>query len=138
MSFELPSNNLSQADLEASNQKPVYEAVAVSLVLATGGVILRGIARRKSKATYGWEDYMIVFALVSSLKLRHTPHPPAPLRSYGGSTNVWTALDSSLCARHRHPSVRDKIWTWPTSARCAFNSRRLPESKCLLIKLPLL
>ena len=132
MSFEFPSNNLSQADLEASNQKPVYAAVAVGLVLATGGVILRFIARRKSKkASYGWDDYMIVIALVSALRLHHTPRSRAPRRGCGGSTNVRTASDSPLCARRRHPSVRDKIWTWPTSARCAFHCRSLPESKYL-------
>ena len=67
MSFQLPTNKFSQADLEASNKKPVYIATAVGLVLATGSVILRAIARRKSKAEFSWEDYAIVFALVSLL-----------------------------------------------------------------------
>ena len=67
MSFELPPNTLSQAELEASNKNPVYVAVAVGFVLATGGVILRCVARRKSEATFGWDDYTIIFALVSSL-----------------------------------------------------------------------
>ena len=67
MSFELPPSSLSQADLEASNKSPVYVAVAVGFALATGCVILRCVARRKSDATFGWDDYTIIFALVSSL-----------------------------------------------------------------------
>lgn len=66
MSFELPSNSLSQAELDASNKSPIYVAVAVGFALATGGVILRFLARRKSEATFGWDDYAIIFALVSS------------------------------------------------------------------------
>ena len=72
MSFELPTNNFSQADLEASNKKPIYVATAVGSALATGSVILRGIARRKSKAKFAWDDYTIVFALVSLLPLPQT------------------------------------------------------------------
>ena len=67
MSFDLPPNKLSQAELDASNKSPVYVAIAVGFVLATGGVTLRCLARRKSKATFGWDDYTIIFALVSSL-----------------------------------------------------------------------
>ena len=58
---------MSQADLEASNKIPIYVASAVGLGLATGSVILRGIARRKCKTFFGWDDYTIVFALVSLL-----------------------------------------------------------------------
>ena len=72
MSFELPTNNFSQADLEASNKKPVYVATAVGFALATGSVILRGIARRKSRAKFAWDDYTIVFALVSLFPLDRT------------------------------------------------------------------
>ena len=72
MSFALPANKLSQADLEASNKKPVYVATAVGFALATGSVILRGIARRKSRAKFAWDDYTIVFALVSLLPLDPT------------------------------------------------------------------
>ena len=72
MSYNSPSNGFSKADLDASNKSPVYVAVAVGLILATGGVILRVLARRKSKATLGWDDYTIVFALVSS----PVPHFP--------------------------------------------------------------
>ncbi|CAD6575983.1 MAG: hypothetical protein ASARMPREDX12_007667 [Alectoria sarmentosa] len=64
MSFQLPSNNLSQADLDASNKSPVYVAVAVGFVLATAGVILRAVARRKSAAAFAWDDYTIIFALI--------------------------------------------------------------------------
>ena len=67
MSFELPPNNFSQAELNASNKSPVYVAVAVGFAFATGSVILRTLARHKSKATFGWDDYSIIFALVSSL-----------------------------------------------------------------------
>lgn len=79
MSFQLPSNSLSKVDLEASNKSPVYVAVAVGFVLATGSVILRCVARRNSKTSLSWNDYTIFFALVSSLALRSiitclTPH----------------------------------------------------------------
>ena len=79
MSFALPANKLSQADLEASNKKPVYVATAVGFALATGSVILRGIARgiarRKSRAKkFAWDDYTIVFALVRLLSLDPTIH----------------------------------------------------------------
>ena len=67
MSFPLLENQFSQADLDASDKKPVYVAVAVGLVLATGSVLLRTLARHKSKANFGWEDYAIVCALVSHL-----------------------------------------------------------------------
>lgn len=66
MSFNLPPNSLSQADLDASNKSPVYIALAIGFLLATGAVVLRGVARRKSKVTFGWDDYSIVLALVSS------------------------------------------------------------------------
>ena len=58
---------MSQDDLEASNKMPIYVASAVGLGLATASVILRGIARQKSKALFGWDDYTIVLALVSLL-----------------------------------------------------------------------
>lgn len=64
MSFGLAPNQLPQADLQASNKSPVYVAVAVGFVLATGGVVLRCLARRKSQATFGWDDYTIIFALI--------------------------------------------------------------------------
>ena len=84
MSFELPTNNFSQADLEASNKTPVYIAAAVSFALATGSVILRGIARRKSRAKFAWDDYTIVFALVSLFPLDQaiitTPQSPTQLK----------------------------------------------------------
>ena len=66
MTFE-PSTQFSPSDLEASNKKPVYVAVAVGFALATGSVILRGVARHMSKASFGWDDYTIVLALVSFL-----------------------------------------------------------------------
>ena len=69
MSFQLPTNDFTPAELEASNKKPVYVAVAVGFVLATGAVILRILARGISKAKFGWDDYTIIFALVSSLFL---------------------------------------------------------------------
>lgn len=72
MSFEIPANSFSQADLDASNKSPVYVSVAVGFALATGGVIFRVLARRKSRATFGWDDYTIVLALVSS----PVPHLP--------------------------------------------------------------
>ena len=72
MSFELPTSNFSKADLEASNKKPVYVATAVGFALATGSVILRGIARRKSKTPFAWDDYTILFALVSLLPFHQT------------------------------------------------------------------
>lgn len=72
MSFELPTNKFPQAYLEASNKKPVYVATAVGFVLSTGSVILRGLARRKSRARFAWDDYTIVFALVSLPTLDQT------------------------------------------------------------------
>lgn len=66
MTFE-PSTQLSRSDLEASNKTPVYVASAVGFALATGSVILRGVARHMSKASFGWDDYTIVLALVSFL-----------------------------------------------------------------------
>ena len=76
MSLKLPANNFSQADLEASNKKPVYVATAVGFALATGSVILRGIARRKSRAKFSWDDYTIVVALVSLLHVIEPYSPP--------------------------------------------------------------
>ena len=73
MSFGPPTNNFSQVDLEASNKSPIYVATAVGFALATGSVILRGIARRKNRAKFGWDDYTIVCALVSLLPLGHRP-----------------------------------------------------------------
>lgn len=73
MSFKSPADSLSQAELDRSNKSPVYVAVAIGFALATGGVVLRAVARRKAKTTLGWDDYTILFALVRSLALRsHT------------------------------------------------------------------
>ena len=87
MSFELPTKIFSQADLEASNKKPVYVATAVGFALATGSVILRGIARRKSRAKFAWDDYTIVFALVSLFPLDRTsittPQSTTQMKSVG-------------------------------------------------------
>ena len=66
MSFQLPPDDFTPAELKESNKKPIYAAVAVGFVLATGAVILRAIARRISKANFGWDDYTIIFALVNS------------------------------------------------------------------------
>ena len=68
-----PPNTFSSAELGASNKHPVYIAVIISLVLATGAVLLRGKARHMSKAAFGWDDYSIVFALVSSYTLFSAP-----------------------------------------------------------------
>ena len=68
MSIQLPPNKFSAAELEASNKHPIYIAVTISLVLATGAVLLRGKARHMSKAAFGWDDYSIVFALVNFLQ----------------------------------------------------------------------
>ena len=74
MSFQLPPNDFTPAELKESNKKPIYAAVAVGFVLATGAVILRLIARRISKANkFGWDDYTIIFALVNSFS------PPSSL-----------------------------------------------------------
>lgn len=70
MSFELPPDSLSQAELDKSNKTPVYVAVAVGFALATGGVILRAVARRKAKTTLGWDDYTIILALVRLFAFR--------------------------------------------------------------------
>ncbi|KAM0803703.1 hypothetical protein BDR22DRAFT_902287 [Usnea florida] len=59
-----PPNTFSSAELGASNKHPVYIAVIISLVLATGAVLLRGKARHMSKAAFGWDDYSIIFALL--------------------------------------------------------------------------
>ena len=67
MSFQLPPNDFTPAELAASKKAPVYVAVAVGFVLATGAVILRILARRISKASFGWDDYTIIFALVRTL-----------------------------------------------------------------------
>ncbi|KAM0793996.1 hypothetical protein BDR22DRAFT_877109 [Usnea florida] len=64
MSFQLPPNDFTPAELAASKKAPVYVAVAVGFVLATGAVILRVLARRISKASFGWDDYTITFALL--------------------------------------------------------------------------
>ena len=133
MSFELPSGRLSQADLDASNQTPVYAAVAVGFVLATGGVILRYIARRKSKSTFDWDDYTIVFALVSCIlpyflpSPGATPHSDQHPQAYRRSAKLSTTLDPSLCARHLQPSICRQVRTGPTSSRGAFDCHPFPE-----------
>ena len=135
MSFKLPANNLSQADLEASNKTPVYVATAVGFALATGSVILRVIARRKSKANLGWDDYSIVFAIVSLFHLVEPislPLSDPPTVVSTEALILRTTLDSSLCAGHRYSSVCGKVWAGPTSARCPFHYDTLSESKCLL------
>lgn len=73
MSFELPPNSLSQAELDQSNKTPVYVSVAVGFALATGGVILRAVARRKAKTTLAWDDYTIILALVCPPSLHFHP-----------------------------------------------------------------
>lgn len=85
MSFKLPTNNFSQADLEASNKRPIYVATAVGFALATGSVLLRGLARRKSRARFALDDYTIVGALVSFLLLDQiiiaTPQSPDQMKA---------------------------------------------------------
>lgn len=84
MSFKLPPNHLSKAELDASDKSSVYVATAIGFTLATGSVILRGLSRAQSKATIGWDDYTIVIALVSLLTLPKitiaSPCTPAPPR----------------------------------------------------------
>lgn len=124
MSFQLPSNTLSQADLDASNKSPVYVAVAVGFLLATAGVILRAAARRKSQATFAWDDYTIIFALVSS------PAPPSPTAVYTADA-LRLALDPSLCVRHLLPPLGGKVWTGSTSSRCHFHRGSISKSRHL-------
>ena len=76
MSFQLPPNDFTPAELHESNKKPIYAAVAVGFVLATGAVILRVIARRISNAKFGWEDHTIIFALV-----KYFSHPSSVFQS---------------------------------------------------------
>ena len=76
MSLQPSSNSLSPAYLGESNKTPVYVAVAVGFVLSNAGVILRGIAKRKADAPVGWDDYTILFALVSFFQLTYRGFTP--------------------------------------------------------------
>ena len=131
MSFESPSNSLSRVDLEASNKSPVYVAVAVGFVIATGGVILRGVARRKSKTPLGWDDYTILLALVS-YNILYTLYPacfllPRPQLRGKPSEALKGGLDAPLRPKHLHASSCDKIRTRPTSSCCTFHGRCFPK-----------
>ena len=130
MSIKLPTNNFPQADLEASNKKPVYVATAVGFALATGSVLLRGIARHKSRADFAWDDYTIVFALVSLLPLDQTiittPKPTNP-NYVCRSAKVRPVLGSPLCAGRHHCPVRGQIRIGSASACCSSQDRPLPE-----------
>ncbi|CAF9942908.1 MAG: hypothetical protein ALECFALPRED_010215 [Alectoria fallacina] len=121
MSFQLPSNTLSQADLDASNKSPVYVAVAVGFLLATAGVILRAAARRKSQATFAWDDYTIIFALVGtrSFSMRQTSLASSRRQSmdwvniFPLSFPPWFHFKKSASSMQRSPHVettdKDKV-----------------------------
>ena len=53
-------------ELAQSKAHETYISVAIVTVIATVGVILRFISRKKSKAALSYDDYTIVLALVGS------------------------------------------------------------------------
>lgn len=55
----------SSANVNGSQTKEIYGAVITITTIATVAVILRIVARRKSEASFSYDDYSIVLALVS-------------------------------------------------------------------------
>jgi len=57
----------SGVNLSESEAPYVYIPVAIVTAIATLGVVLRCIARRKSDSKFSYDDYMVVFALVNRI-----------------------------------------------------------------------
>ena len=54
----------SEEELAQSEAHGIYSSIAIVTVIASIGVVLRFLSRRKSKAGLSYDDYTIVAALV--------------------------------------------------------------------------
>lgn len=65
--FTSPPAKLSPAALAASEASSIYAALATVTIIATAGVVLRLVSRRKSNTKLWWDDWTIVVALVNRI-----------------------------------------------------------------------
>lgn len=64
--YQRPQLHFTPEELAQSKAPSIYIALGVVTVIATVGVILRFLSRRKSKTTLSYDDYTIALALVGS------------------------------------------------------------------------
>lgn len=75
----------------------IYGAVSVTLVVATVSVIMRLIARRMTKAGYGYEDTLAMIAFVGLLPCRAMLHLADNLI---GHRHSLLCCSANMCALH--------------------------------------
>ncbi|KAL2038945.1 hypothetical protein N7G274_008285 [Stereocaulon virgatum] len=81
---------LSKEELAQSEAHGIYSSIAIVTVIATTGVVLRFLSRRKSKAGLSYDDYTIIAAL-----------------SFSYGLNISIILDTALYGLGRHlPAVK--------------------------------
>ena len=59
-------NGFTPEELAQSKASLIYTSIAIVTVIATVGVILRFVSRRKSDTALSYDDYTIALALVGS------------------------------------------------------------------------
>ena len=64
--YQRPQLQFTPEELAQSKTPQIYTALGIVTVLATVGVILRFLSRRKSNTTLSHDDYTIALALVGS------------------------------------------------------------------------
>lgn len=84
----LPADLQAQVPLYDENLQPnLYAADAICIAFAYGAVILRLYSRRLKMLPFGWDDYMIMLALVRSICvwsfLICTRHPGRVIDCFG-------------------------------------------------------
>lgn len=62
--YQSPQFEFTPAELAQSKAAPIYIALGIVTVIATVGVILRFVSRRKSNTALSYDDYTIALALV--------------------------------------------------------------------------
>ena len=64
--YHLPQFEFTPEELAQSTAPQIYIALGIVTVIATVGVILRIVSRKKSNTLLSYDDYTIAFALVGS------------------------------------------------------------------------
>ena len=68
-------NGFTPEQLAQSKAPQIYTSLAIVTVIATVGVILRFVSRRKAKTTLSYDDYTIALALVGIYQPQIGPEP---------------------------------------------------------------
>jgi hypothetical protein len=110
----------SKEELAQSEAHGIYASIAIVAIIATIGVVLRFLSRRKSKAGLSYDDYTIVAALVYCIGIG----PPRAERTLTILKVIF------IWPQHISHPRHSALWPWPASTSCEPHSAaQFPEGQ---------